>query len=523
MRLGPALLLLSLSLAACSEDPVTIGGDAGSDAAVARDDAAAVRDDAAATDAGPTPADAAPTDAGSDDDARVPDDAATDAGTSPVDGGPPCREATIPPPASCGAACGNGARDTCEICPSSGGNGSGDRRPPPTDAGVCETVVETCDQADLAGESCTTRGWAWGQLGCTNTCTFDDGRCASCAQALATTCREGDLDGRDNIGFDLAATSSAIAVTWVTQGLTVAGGSAVHVAILAPDLTETARRACFSAAGDQASIVDDGAGWLLALADEQALRLLPLDAAGLPSGPERTIPGARFPRLAASTSGARALLYLAADGRLTFELLGPGGALRSSVRPFADPPVDALLVSAAGHADRWFVAARTDGAQVATFDGSLRPVNTIAIDGASTEYPMIAAGPGGAFLSYAEFGGAIPEMRAAFVGDDGRRVGAPRTLGRLPDYFNPSPTTYDGTTAHVLLAGHTGSTGAARALTLGQVTAAAGLGALAPVASAAEIRDMRIIAIGRTAVIGWRVAPDAPGRGRIAVAHLPLN
>jgi hypothetical protein len=73
---------------------------------------------------------------------------------------------TIPPQlANCGTLCGNGVRDTCYV-------------PLPPDCNSA-SFTEVCDEADLGGATCASRGLGSGTLRCSNDCSFDTSGCSS--------------------------------------------------------------------------------------------------------------------------------------------------------------------------------------------------------------------------------------------------------------------------------------------------------------------------------------------------------
>ena len=86
-----------------------------------------------------------------------------------------------------------------DVCDSGGGPVCGN--------GAVETG-ESCDGADLAGQSCVTRGFGGGTLGCSATCTFDTSGCTSlCGNGVkdaGEACDGADLGGQScqGLGYD---------------------------------------------------------------------------------------------------------------------------------------------------------------------------------------------------------------------------------------------------------------------------------------------------------------------------------
>lgn len=84
----------------------------------------------------------------------------------------------------------------------SDGNGIGDAC---DFAGCGNGIVESdedCDGSNLAGETCGTRGYGGGALGCTSSCTFDESGCSICGNGFVEA-------GEDCDGTDLAGATCA--------------------------------------------------------------------------------------------------------------------------------------------------------------------------------------------------------------------------------------------------------------------------------------------------------------------------
>lgn len=172
------------------------------------------------------------------------------------------------------------------------------------------------------------------------------------------------------------------------------------------------------------------------------------------------------PRLTARPEGGPLMQWIdrsaPAGGALRVALLPPRAAPLWTTVAFENP-TESEYGSAAWTGEGFLLAQRVGGVAVRTvsLDGRLGPL--LAVDDDQTEYPQVSASAAGVTISWAHFGG-TPSMRMALLDRDGRRTGAPITLGAVPAWFDPAPTLDDGDSSLVLLAGYTGATGVASRL-----------------------------------------------------------
>jgi hypothetical protein len=137
--------------------------------------------------------------------------------------------------------CGNGKLDayaTNCVRRSSGGCGH-----PYTQALVCEPAQESCDGAELAGQTCQSFEFGGGKLGCRKSCIeFDTSRCTLCARGEGKTCRELVLPGplRPFASFQVLPVGDTLRAFWVSL---VKDVSHLVTAPLKDDLSGLARPA----------------------------------------------------------------------------------------------------------------------------------------------------------------------------------------------------------------------------------------------------------------------------------------
>lgn len=213
-------------------------------------------------------------------------------------------------------------------------------------------------------------------------------------------------------------------------------------------------------------------GWLVALAADDRVHLVELDADGHETGARQVIDDASTPRLVAD--GPRTPL-LAWDRGYDKGFMAQGVVLRGAPPPVAklfatvtEATFDGQIAVAPGE----FLVARRAGRGIevrrVSASGQLRSHH--ADVGANTEYPTLARCDDGARMVWSDFSGR-GEIRWARLTEDGAVDGPTIRLSGIPDHFNHSPAVCDGVDTMVLLAGYTGGTGLSRSLDLVRVDA----------------------------------------------------
>jgi hypothetical protein len=554
-----------LTVLACSTDVAPLadaGGGAGVDASATdaglRDSGDAPRD-AGRLDSEPTdalPGDALPTDAGSTDalprdaepprdggpsDALPPDsdrdwdvgvtDAEPTDGASDPDGGngdggtSACGPGSPSPAPTCGAACGNGVREACEVCDGPGPRGAAPapldagasadagnlRPPPPLDAGpMCTEVTETCDGTDLGGRSCRALGYAGGVLRCHGWCAFDVSDCTTCASG-ADVSRCADVwTGTDSTpALALAASGSELGLAWVQ------GGVGVQVQLHDEQLGVLARRTCVEGAvATQVALAPTSTGWLLAVSDGTATALHPLAADLQANGAIRAIRGQQ-PQLVAGSAGPL-LTYVDATGVVMAAGLDASGASLWTASVFSGV-VGAEFVSAVETgAGQWMLAARTrGGVEIARIAGGQVAGRSNPVGG-STEYPNLAWTGTEARLVYTDFA-TTGQVRWARLDAQGALIGASVALGTIPDFFNSSPVVTVGDASYAFLGGYTGTTAVSDRLALVRIDATgASVSVPSDLAIGPElVRPARATVLRGAPFVAW-VGAGAEGRVNLA-------
>lgn len=444
-----------------------------------------------------------------------------DADADIVDQGGPfvCRGPSELPAPACGAlSCGNGVVESCQTC--SPGCGivvdAGFRLAFPGDAGCCTETTEACDQADLAGNTCESTGWAWGQLRCSPACSLDPGTCSSCAQGLGS-CKEGLLDGRDTVTLDLAARGEQLGIAWATNNH---DELQVHLGLLGSTLEPTLTIPCAFGGGFSVALTDLPDGWLVAVREVGGVRLHHLGPRFEALGEVgRFLVGANVAHFIRGPGSSRALVYDGAD--FTLEGLDATGRARFTTHGFMPGPViDTEAVGVAALADRWYVSARTNaGIAVAVIDDTGRVLGAPVLPESNVEYPTLAAANGRLVLGWARFDSTL-EVVLGELDRDGVLLGAPTVIGDSQDYNRPL-LSFDGTTVRVVLQGYTGQTHVAKALSTKTVTLnPVQVSSAQRLVTAPSIRPTRLLDLGTRRFVAWNVV-GGPGTGRIGVAELP--
>lgn len=444
-----------------------------------------------------------------------------DADADIIDQGGPfiCRGLSELPAPACGVlSCGNGVVESCQTCNQICGISvdAGPRVPFPGDAGCCTEIIEACDQADLAGNTCESMGWAWGQLRCSSACSLDPGSCATCAAGVGL-CKEGLLDGRDTIAFDVAGRGDQVGVAWVTETHEMLE---VHLGLLGPTLEPLLTIPCAYGGGFAVALTDLPDGWLLAVSELGGVRLHHLgprfEALGELS---RFVPGAIFAHFIRGPGTARALVY--DSGELTIEGLDAVGGARFTTRGFMPSAVvDTEAIGVASQGGRWYVSARVgSGIVVAVLDDDGHVLGVPQLPESNVEYPTLAAAGGRLVLGWARFGQTL-EVALGELDADGVLQGTPIVIGDSAD-FNRPLLTFDGTTVGVVLQAYTGQTHVAKGLSTKTVRLSPPQVSVGQrLVTAPWIRPTRVLDLGTRRLVAWNVVAGL-GLGRIGFAELP--
>ncbi len=278
----------------------------------------------------------------------------------------------------------------------------------------------------------------------------------------------------DQLPLDLAAGHGRIAllyaeVTPSDQGTRSGASMILHDRELTP--TGEVRVAVDGSLRDL-SLASTPDGWLVALAADDRVHLVELDALGHETGARRVMEKAYTPRLVADGPRTPLLLWNRSYGE---GFMAQGVVLRGAPPPAAklfdtvtEPNFDGQIAVAPGE---FLVARRAkSGIEVRRISarGELRSHH--ADVGTSTEYPMLARCDDGPRMVWSDFS-ARGEIRWARLTEDGAIDGATVRLSGVPNHFNHSPAVCDGVDTMVLLAGYTGGTGISKSLDLVRVDA----------------------------------------------------
>lgn len=253
--------------------------------------------------------------------------------------------------------CGNGARDTCEICYSSDGG-------PIT----CEDVTEACDGA--ATESCVSLGYGAGEVRCSPLCTHDVRDCDACLGAPSqVACTRPRVDAFDVGDVALAASDDVLAAAWMSFD------DVLHFARFSPELALLGERpgCTLEERSLPVALAPTPGGWVLAVGqggDAPALRLYRLDPEGNPLAAARVVANATFPQLVARPGAPPWLVYLQTDFAAGLGVVVAEGLDEAGEATFSVPLVDEVFgeYTRAAYAEPGFVvtARRTDGVDPTT-------------------------------------------------------------------------------------------------------------------------------------------------------------
>lgn len=283
--------------------------------------------------------------------------------------------------------CGNGARDTCEICYSNDGG--------PV---ICEDVTEPCDGAPT--ETCESLGYVSGQVRCGPICSHDVRDCDSCLGAPSQVgCARPRIDAFDVGDVALSANEDGLAAAWLSFD------DQLHFARFAPDLTLLGERTGCTVAGDALplALAPTPGGWVLVLGgvgDAPSMRVFRLDADGNELAPPRVVANATYPVLAPRPGAPPWLAYLSTD-----VTVAPGQVVVERLDESAEPLFSTVVVdeifgetTRIAYAEPGLVVAarRTDGVDPTTV---LVAVNDDGVAGAvldvgdALELQLAPAGP----------------------------------------------------------------------------------------------------------------------------------
>jgi hypothetical protein len=328
------------------------------------------------------------------------------------------------------AVCGNGQRDTCTYC---GG----------PDGGACGLAdIETCDGAQLGGQTCTSQGFSGGTLGCTGGCQLDVAACVTCA-------RGGRVLGCSALAAPAAAVRS-VALASSGSGVVVvySDSRGLHFGAVGDDLTLATNCGCFGAGGaTNLALAPAPGGFILAAEEGGNVNLYPLSPTGAPRGPSRTVQDAAYPTLSARPDAGPLLAFWPTRdivGQL--QLLRADGSEETAPVTFA-PAKGGYDVGAAFVGDGFLVAYQD-------FEGALQIVK-VGVGGDILERAAIAQASGNpqllwtgseARLSYSH--GVANGVSFARLDAEGTPIGAAAVLGTR---WGPAPMVSLGADTAILL------------------------------------------------------------------------
>jgi hypothetical protein len=115
-----------------------------------------------------------------------------------------------------GGVCGDGVLQSCEVCGGTKDEGGDTDTSPPQ----CEITSEPCDAENLDGQTCSSLGFAGGDLTCDEWCGFDIRDCGSClASPQVIECRQPRVDVVSVHDLELATDGETIAAAWIGDRL----------------------------------------------------------------------------------------------------------------------------------------------------------------------------------------------------------------------------------------------------------------------------------------------------------------
>ena len=222
-----------------------------------------------------------------------------------------CPAPDHPPAPTCGAAlCGNGVRDSCQVCgpaPLSVGCADiGATSSPECGPSMCRAgAVERCDGADLGAATCATLGFGGGTLACSDRCTFQTNGCTTClVDDRIVACRHTEVDAAAPLTLAMAATDHEVVIAWVTgpglNGTYDDDAGSVRLARFDTRLSLIAQTGCFGPAHARgAAIARTRSGYILAIQGDGGVTVQALNLALQPTGPARVVPDAAWLTLTA--------------------------------------------------------------------------------------------------------------------------------------------------------------------------------------------------------------------------------
>lgn len=318
-------------------------------------------------------------------------DVVTEPPTEPAPYEPfPASCSEVPTAGACDGAedlCGNGARDTCEICYSNDGG--------PV---ICEDVTEACDGD--ATETCLSLGYVGGQVRCGPICTHDVRDCDACFGAPnQVACTRPRVDAFDVGDVSLAASGDVLAAAWMSFDDTL------HFARFSPELELLGERVGCTVEERSlpVALAATPGGWVLAVGqggDAPELRVHRLDPEGNPLASPRVIPNATYPQLVARPGAPPWLVYLQTDFAAGLGVVVAEGLDEAGEATFSLPVVDEVFgeYTRAAYAEPGLLvtARRTDGVDPTTVlvgvgeDGTAGPLRDV---GDALEVELAPAGP----------------------------------------------------------------------------------------------------------------------------------
>jgi hypothetical protein len=339
-----------------------------------------------------------------------------------------------PPPLNCGVAlCGNGARDTCAV--------------QTLDCHGTMSMTEACDGADLGVETCQSRGYASGDLACSDICTLDAAGCSECVPlgAKVSRCGSAPLPGDEQFALAMAATDSEVALAWEDADRF----DTINFTRLSSGLDAIGTTLIDETAPDSLSVAPLPSGWAVAGHNYLEIFTHAVDAAGVDRGrivvdKLNTTSLADMllapPRMASRPNGGPLIVW-ATVSAVRVSVVSADGRSASTPKSIStvNYPLNVVLMNAAWVGDAFYVAM-----QIA--DGPVK-LTLLRVEADGTPTTVFDAMPGSEALVPTLVTGA-DDLRVVYLATMNNQFGAWwRKLGLDGQPLSPprrSATTRDG-------------------------------------------------------------------------------